>query len=172
MTTGSSPLKPAWHLGWEHLLTKRSLNQGHSSLDCLWIHTSPSCLNELKSLAHNGSQVLLARVYRWRGVCLGCHADRFNRSVGVCTALWTYLVKERLEWDLCCGKQIPCLCVASLLSTVLCFLYFPCSFIHSESSSDIPGEVWQGMGWQKSLHGHSYLSVEHHGVTFTVSSGT
>lgn len=62
------------------------------------------------------------------------------------TALWTYLVKERLEWDHCCRKQTPCLCKASLLSTTLCFPFI----FHALSFSLnllLTYQVQSGKGW-------------------------
>lgn len=53
-------------------------------------------------------------------------------------------------------KQIPYFCKASLLSTLTCVL-FPCSLFDFESPCDVPGEVCQGMGWQKLVQGHGYL---------------
>lgn len=162
MTAGGSPLTPVWDPAWE-LLSRRMQNwwqgsstaQGSIPAPCVWANWNHWHAAAAKSCWQE---------FHWRGGCLGCCADRFNRNVDVCTELYGLIWWRRGWSEITAVRNKFCLCKAFLL----CYFVFQTERKGTESS-DIPGEIWQGTGVTKLIYGHSCLHVEHCSVAFTAS---
>lgn len=97
----------------------------------------------------------------------------FNREMLMCAESSVDVFSEgEVGVSYCCRNQIPCLCKASLLSTVLCF---PLIFHVLFSTLNLPltHHVRSGRGWgDRSQYTAAAVCVEHCGVICTAPSGT